>query len=191
MQISTCRPSLVARATDPTRSSSSDLRAAPLARQDKMADCNHVVFPRKLLKKFILLYKEQDCLWDRRSLLYKNRKKRHEAITRLTELVQEYEPTATRVHILRKIESLRACMRREHKKVLDSRSKVGSVDVYTPHLWYYDMLSFVVGEECEAEPSEESEDEPVPTCVSIFQPQAKNPLRVFDLTECFFMFVTS
>ncbi|XP_023939920.2 uncharacterized protein LOC112047145 [Bicyclus anynana] len=111
-----------------------------------MADCNHVVFPRKLLKKFILLYKELSCLWDRKCLLYKNRKKRHEGITKLTELVQEYEPTATRVHVLRKIESLRACMRREHKKVQDSRMQASSLEeVYTPHLWYYDLLSFVVG----------------------------------------------
>ncbi|XP_045777752.1 uncharacterized protein LOC123875757 [Maniola jurtina] len=113
-----------------------------------MADSNHVVFPRKLLRKFILLYKELSCLWDRKCLMYKQRKKRHEAITKLTELVQEYEPTATRVHVLRKIESLRACMRREHKKVQDSRMQASHVnEVYSPHLWYYDLLSFVVGED--------------------------------------------
>ncbi|XP_039758989.1 uncharacterized protein LOC120633023 [Pararge aegeria] len=127
-----------------------------------MADCNHVVFPRKLLKKFIMLYKELSCLWDRKCLLYKNRKKRHEAVTKLTELVQEYESTATRVHVLRKIESLRACMRREHKKVQDSRLQASSLgEVYTPHLWYYDLLSFVVGEEGDfkKQPSPEPEQE--------------------------------
>ncbi|XP_052755686.1 uncharacterized protein LOC113521608 isoform X2 [Galleria mellonella] len=113
-----------------------------------MTDFNNVVFPRKLLKKFILLYKEQACLWDRQSVLYKNKQKRHDAVSKLTELVREYDPGATRVHVLRKIESLRACVRREHKRVLDSRRKATSDDeIYTPQLWYYDLFSFVFKEE--------------------------------------------
>lgn len=105
---------------------------------------NSVVFPRKLLKKFILLYKELPALWDRNNPAYKLKPKRHEAITTLTELVQQHDPTATRVHVLRKIESLRACVRREHKRVRDSRRTANSPDeIYKPHLWYYDLFSFV------------------------------------------------
>lgn len=104
-----------------------------------------VIFPRRLLKKFILMYKELPCLWDRHCDTYKHKQKRHEAVTRLTELVQEHDPTATRVHVLRKIESLRACVRREHKRVRDSRRKATSRDeIYKPHLWYYDLFSFVL-----------------------------------------------
>ncbi|XP_050352692.1 uncharacterized protein LOC126775018 [Nymphalis io] len=113
-----------------------------------MAQSSNVVFPRKLLKKFILMYRELNCLWDRKCLTYKHKKKRHDAVTKLTELVQKYDSSATRVHVLRKIESLRACVRREYKKIQDSRLQATSPDeVYTPHLWYYDMLSFVFGEE--------------------------------------------
>ncbi|XP_061721020.1 uncharacterized protein LOC133527845 [Cydia pomonella] len=111
-----------------------------------MAD--NVVFPRKLLTRFIALYKDQPCLWDKTCQAYKLKRKRNEAITKLTELVQEYDPAATKVHILRKIESLRACVRREYKKVQDSRAKATSSDqIYVPHLWYYDMFTFVFGED--------------------------------------------
>lgn len=60
--------------------------------------------------------------------------------------MQEHEPSATRVHVLRKIESLRACVRREHKRVRDSRIRVaagGTDGIYKPMLWYYDLFSFV------------------------------------------------
>lgn len=111
-----------------------------------MAD--NVVFPRVLLKRFINLYKEQTCLWDKTSQAYKQKQKRHEAVSKLTELVQEFDPGATKVHVLRKIESLRACVRREYKRVQDSRQKATSPDqVYVPHLWYYDMFAFVFGED--------------------------------------------
>lgn len=127
---------------------------------NKMAQSN-VVFPRKLLKKFILMYKELNCLWDRKCLAYKHKKKRHDAVTKLTELVQKYDSTATRVHVLRKIESLRACVRREYRKVQDSRLQATNPDeIYTPHLWYYDMLSFVFGEE--ESNSKEKQDSPIP-----------------------------
>ncbi|CAK1584264.1 unnamed protein product [Parnassius mnemosyne] len=110
-----------------------------------MAD-NCVFFPRKLLKKFITLYRELPCLWDRKSVAYKHKQKRHEAISKLTELVQEFDPSATRVHVLRKIESIRACVRREYKRVQDSRRKKATNPdeiLYKPHLWYYDLLSFL------------------------------------------------
>lgn len=140
----------------------SALRAAPLDKRNfiraKMSDyedddtqendMRYVVFPKKLLKKFILLYRELPCLWDRNCRAYKQKAKRHEAITQLTELVQRHDPTATRVHVLRKIESLRACVRREHKRVRDSRRNAKSDDnVYKPQLWYYELFSFVFGEE--------------------------------------------
>lgn len=134
-----------------------------------MAD-NTVVFPRKLLKKFILLYKDLPCLWDKECPAYKIKKKRHDAITKLTELVQEFDPTATRVHALRKIESLRACVRREYKRVKDSRRKANSEDeIYTPHLWYYDLFSFIFkNEENEYKLMKEGTGSPDGAAVSIF-----------------------
>ncbi|CAG9564217.1 unnamed protein product [Danaus chrysippus] len=112
-----------------------------------MADGN-VIFGRKLLKKFIQMYKELPCLWDRSCVTYKHKKKRHDAIGKLTELVQQYDRSATRLHVLRKIESMRACVRRAHRRVLQSRVQATNPDeIYTPNLWYYNMLSFVLGEE--------------------------------------------
>lgn len=105
-----------------------------------------VVFPRKLLKKMISMYREHPCLWNKNCVSYKLKQKRYEAISKLTQLVQEHEPSATRVHVLRKIESLRACVRREHKRVRDSRIRVaagGTDGIYKPMLWYYDLFSFV------------------------------------------------
>ncbi|KAL4715019.1 hypothetical protein ACJJTC_003170 [Scirpophaga incertulas] len=103
----------------------------------------NVEFPRKLVKRLIEQYRQLPCLWNRSHPSYRDKIKRHKAISKLTELVQEHDPTATRVHVLRKLESLRACMRREHKKVVQSKTKSSTPDqIYTPLLWYYDLFSF-------------------------------------------------
>lgn len=113
-----------------------------------MSDETTVFFPRKLVKQFILKYEELECLWNRKCAAYKIKKKRHMAITQLTQLVQTYDQAATRVHILRKIDSLRACVRREYKKVTDSRQVAEcEEDVYVPHLWYYKLFSFLIRQE--------------------------------------------
>ncbi|CAH0590485.1 unnamed protein product [Chrysodeixis includens] len=125
----------------------SDLRDAPLDER-AMTDTLNVVFPRKLLKEFITLYKNLPCLWDKNCVSYKMKVKRHEAVTKLTQLVQTYDHSATRVHVLRKIESLRACVRREFKKVQDSKATAANEDeVYTPHLWYYELFSFMFNDD--------------------------------------------
>ncbi|CAG4987145.1 unnamed protein product [Colias eurytheme] len=109
-----------------------------------------LAFSRNLIIRFIALYKESPCLWDKKTVSYKNKKKRDEAIARLTELVRKYDPTATKVHVLRKIESMRACVRREHRKVQASISRCDD-DVYVPHLWYYNLLSFAFSDETDAD----------------------------------------
>ncbi|KOB73984.1 Uncharacterized protein OBRU01_09929 [Operophtera brumata] len=74
--------------------------------------------------------------------------KRHQAITQLSQLVQTYDPAATRVHILRKIDSLRACVRREYKKVKESRLLATcEEEIYVPTLWYYHLFSFLMEHE--------------------------------------------
>lgn len=109
-----------------------------------MSDESTVYFPRKLVKQFILKYKELECLWKRDCPTYRIKKKRHQAITQLTQLVQTYDPAATRVHVLRKIDSLRACVRREYKKVLDSKLVATcQEEVYDPTLWYYPSFAFL------------------------------------------------
>ncbi|KAL4704253.1 hypothetical protein ACJJTC_016271 [Scirpophaga incertulas] len=101
------------------------------------------VLPRNLIKRFILCYHDLPILWNRTHPHYKDRQKRHEAITTLTDLLKEYDPTATHGHVFRKIESLRACVRREHRKVVESRRKATTPEqIYTPTLWYYNIFSF-------------------------------------------------
>ncbi|KAJ0174281.1 hypothetical protein K1T71_010427 [Dendrolimus kikuchii] len=103
-----------------------------------------VTFPRALMKKLILLYRELPCLWDINSKEFKNKQQRHDALNKLTELVQKYDPSATRVHVLRKLESMRACVRREYKKVQGSRLvATNENEIYTPNLWYYDLFPFI------------------------------------------------
>uniref|UniRef100_A0A2A4IU44 MADF domain-containing protein n=1 Tax=Heliothis virescens TaxID=7102 RepID=A0A2A4IU44_HELVI len=133
------------RAPHPTRSvTCAPRRSSNAYRSNKMSDAVNIVFPRKLVKEFITLYQNLPCLWDKYCISYKMKYKRHEAITKLTQLVQEYDPSATRVHVLRKIESLRACVRREHKRVEHSKKIAETeADIYTPHLWYYDLFSFI------------------------------------------------
>ncbi|XP_041984597.1 uncharacterized protein LOC121737108 [Aricia agestis] len=116
-----------------------------------------LAFPRKLAKRFILMYRDLPCLWDTKCVHYKQRAKRQEAIAKLTSLVHEYDPSATPVHVMRKIESLRACARRENKRVRDSLAAGG--DVYVPQLWYYDLISFVFGRRAEVKQCPESEEE--------------------------------
>lgn len=101
---------------------------------------NNLKLSRKFLTQFLELYKESPCLWDRQDPDYKKKKIRNEAIGRLTQLVNNYDPKATRVHVLRKIESLRSCVRREHHKVQFS---IRNNLLYEPNLWYYHLLSFV------------------------------------------------
>lgn len=129
----------------PTRSvTCAPRRSSNVSSANKMADAVNVVFPRKLVKEFVTLYQNLPCLWDKHCISYKMKHKRHEAITKLTQLVQEYDPSATRVHVLRKIESLRACVRREHKRVQHSKKIAeNEADIYTPHLWYYDLFTFM------------------------------------------------
>ncbi|CAK1550716.1 unnamed protein product [Leptosia nina] len=128
-----------------------------------MADTNLPLFPRDLLKRFILLYKESRCLWDRQCQAYKRKKARQEAVSRLTKLVREYDATVTRVHVLRKIESIRSCVRREYRKVQSSKWKAKSPsEIYTPTLWYYNLLSFAFEDsnDCKMKTEVEQEDPP-------------------------------
>uniref|UniRef100_A0A2H1VAY0 SFRICE_028420 n=1 Tax=Spodoptera frugiperda TaxID=7108 RepID=A0A2H1VAY0_SPOFR len=154
----------------PTRSVTCAPRRSTIASPPTiMSDSINVVFPRKLLKEFISLYQRLPCLWDKHCASYKMKHKRHEAITKLTQLVQMYDPSATRVHVLRKIESLRACVRREYKRVQNSKKTAeNESEIYTPHLWYYDLFSFMFQTEDtsqEFEKTKESASSPQSTTV--------------------------
>ncbi|XP_075981592.1 uncharacterized protein LOC142980151 isoform X1 [Anticarsia gemmatalis] len=114
---------------------------------NNMSD-NTVFFSRNLLKKFILLYKDLPCLWDKACISYKIKQKRNDAVDRLTRLVQRHNPDATRLHVLKKIDCLRTCFRREYKKVVESRHTATCDDeVYVPQLWYYELMSFIITDE--------------------------------------------
>jgi hypothetical protein len=60
------------------------------------------------------------------------------------EKLREVDKNASKDTVIKKINTLRGCFRKEHKKVVNSkRSGDGEEDLYHPHLWYYDLLLFL------------------------------------------------
>ncbi|CAH1183896.1 unnamed protein product [Phaedon cochleariae] len=62
--------------------------------------------------------------------------------------LQEVEPSATKKTVVKKLDSMRGCFRKEAKKVKASKTTgTGADDVYVPHLWYYEHLLFLSDQE--------------------------------------------
>ena len=98
--------------------------------------------------EFIELYKEQPCLWKVKSIDYSDKGKRNAAYDILIEKLQEKDATATRDCVAKKINNLRSCFRKEIKKIdVSMKSGASGDDVYTPSLWYYDLLLFLKDQE--------------------------------------------
>ncbi|CAH2016403.1 unnamed protein product [Acanthoscelides obtectus] len=94
------------------------------------------------------LYKSFPCLWKVKSKQYSDRNAKSKAYDILVEKMRTVEESANREIVVKKINSLRTTYREELKKVLDSeRSGVGTDDVYVPHLWYFELLSFLRDQE--------------------------------------------
>lgn len=72
---------------------------------------------KKLLTEFLLLYKEFPCLWDNRQVLYTNKEARDQAYEVLLEKYKQIQEDANIMDVKKKIEHMRCCYRREHKKV--------------------------------------------------------------------------
>lgn len=98
--------------------------------------------------EFLELYKQYPCLWRVKSKEYSDKGKRNEAYDVLVDKLHEKDATATRDTVAKKINNFRSCFRKEEKKIEASkRSGASADDVYTPVLWYYDLLLFLKDQE--------------------------------------------
>ncbi|XP_047120843.1 uncharacterized protein LOC124804659 isoform X4 [Schistocerca piceifrons] len=96
---------------------------------------------RQLWKDFLIAYMSMPCLWKVRSPDYNNRVKKNQCYAILANMCREFEPTADRAFVQRKINSFRTTFRKEHRKVTESKMcATGTADVHKPTLWYYDIL---------------------------------------------------
>lgn len=132
---------------------------------------------KEALLDFIEAYRSHPELWDVESPHYSNRNKKAAAYEALIDKLKLVEPDATRDSVVKKINNLRSAFRKELRKVKDCK-KSGSAgdDVYTPTLWYYNDLMFLVDQET-SEPSvstatlgevSDTNNEPVSTIIFIF-----------------------
>jgi len=92
---------------------------------------------------FLAMYRANPCLWKISDKVYLNRNKKNEAYRQLVDFCKTQFPEANRDFVVKKIQSLRGSFRKELKKVnLSKRSGASSDDVYTPSLWYFNLLLF-------------------------------------------------
>ncbi len=103
---------------------------------------------KEFLTEFIELYKSYPCLWQTKSKDYKDRNKKDKAYGDLLKKLREVEPSADKKKVKDKINSIRGSFRREMKKIEESkRSGKGADEIYSTHLWYYDLLLFTKDQE--------------------------------------------
>lgn len=96
---------------------------------------------KQFWKDFLVAYMSMPCLWKIKSPDYCNRVKKNQCYAILANMCREFDPTADRAFVQRKINSFRTTFRKEHRKVIESRmSATGTADVHKPTLWYYDIL---------------------------------------------------
>ncbi|KAE8603544.1 hypothetical protein XENTR_v10014363 [Xenopus tropicalis] len=100
------------------------------------------------LKEFIEAYHAQPCLWRVKSVEYSNRQKRKDAYEVLVELSKRVNPSANIDFVKNKISNIRTVFKKEFNKVQSSKKSGASTDeIYTPRLWYYELLSFTVDQD--------------------------------------------
>nr|CAH7755426.1 unnamed protein product [Callosobruchus chinensis] len=111
-----------------------------------MADLRLV--SREFLADFIDLYRQNECLWKIKSKDYSDKQKKSAAYDILIGKLKEVEPEANKNMVLKKINSLRTCFRKELKKYNASlKSETGTGEVHKPNLWYFDLLLFLNDQE--------------------------------------------
>lgn len=100
--------------------------------------------PREFLSEFIEQYQSFPCLWLIKSKEYSDRNKKDLAYAELVKKYKEFDPSADRSTVVKKINALRTVYKKELAKVNNSlKSGAGADDVYKPSLWYFDLLHFL------------------------------------------------
>lgn len=96
--------------------------------------------PRSFMREFISLYRSLPCLWNPKARDFNYRSSKASAYNVLVDKYREVEPGASKETVQQRLSSLRNCRRKELKKV-KAALEVG--EVYTPQLWYYNLMSFI------------------------------------------------
>ncbi|CAL1672229.1 unnamed protein product [Lasius platythorax] len=100
------------------------------------------------LNAIIELYRSKPCLWKIKSTEYLNRIEKEKAWDELLKKFKEFDREATKNSIMKKMNSLKNCWRKENKKVRNSvKSGAGEDEIYQPKLWYFDLLHFLDDQE--------------------------------------------
>ena len=87
---------------------------------------------REFLTEFIHMNRENPCSWKVKSKEYSDRVKKNLAYEYLTTKLKEIDPDANKEKVVKKMNSLRSCFRRELKKVNNSKtSGTGADDTHT------------------------------------------------------------
>uniref|UniRef100_A0A6P7FAQ7 Uncharacterized protein LOC114326385 n=1 Tax=Diabrotica virgifera virgifera TaxID=50390 RepID=A0A6P7FAQ7_DIAVI len=103
---------------------------------------------RENLEEFIKCYRNETCLWNVKSKDYHDRHKKNAAYDRLIIKYKPIDPSANREMVVKKINNMRTCYRKELNKAKKSLiSGAGTDEVYVPRLWYFDLLNFLYDEE--------------------------------------------
>lgn len=96
------------------------------------------------IRDLIEAYKSQPALWKMNAPEYKNKVMKVRGYEAIVRKCREYVNGADREFVKTKINSLRTCFRKEYRKVLNSKKTATQPDeIYKPHLWYYDLLTFL------------------------------------------------
>ncbi|EDV97768.1 GH17048 [Drosophila grimshawi] len=95
---------------------------------------------------FFKVYRQLPALWSVYDEVYKNQRMKKLAFNCLLECYKKIDSKANVDSMRRKINSIRTCFRRELRKVEQSEQMAESThEVYVPHLWYFNELSFLRG----------------------------------------------
>lgn len=98
--------------------------------------------------EFFKLYHDLPALWKVMDDVYKNKRLKKQAYEQLLECYQRIDPKANVDSMRRKMNGIRTCYRRELRKVERSEKAAKSAnDIYVPHLWYFNELFFLRGNE--------------------------------------------
>uniref|UniRef100_A0A336M2Q4 CSON010904 protein n=1 Tax=Culicoides sonorensis TaxID=179676 RepID=A0A336M2Q4_CULSO len=92
-------------------------------------------------REFVELYRGMPSLWKVNSEPYKNKTVKFICYEIMQKKLKEIEPHADIPMVKRKLNTLRSNYRREVNKV--ERSKLRGGPVYTPTVWYYDIMRFL------------------------------------------------
>lgn len=99
---------------------------------------------KEFWEDFIDIYRRYPCLWDIKNKEYSNKPAKNSAYSELIEKCKDISPDADKSFVCKRIANMRTAFRRELKKVRDSkRTGCATEEIYSPSLWYFDLLLFL------------------------------------------------